>query len=120
MTNHKELVVVVEDEEEARDSLIQILEGEGFRALGFANGAEALGHLKHSEKPCLILLDIRMPIMDGPQFRSALLLDPGLAEIPVVIITALEEAAAAGLSAVEVFTKPVNVDALVSVIRQRC
>jgi CheY-like chemotaxis protein len=120
MAGCEEIVLVVEDEDEARDSLVQILEFEGFRALEFSNGTEALDHLKNSQEPCLIVLDIRMPIMGGPEFRSALLQDPRLAKIPVVVVTALEPSAAAGLSAVRVFRKPVDVDALVNVVRQNC
>jgi two-component system, chemotaxis family, chemotaxis protein CheY len=120
MAGHEEIVLVVEDDEEARDFLVQIFEFEGFKALGFANGTEALAHLQNPEEPCVIVLDIRMPVMDGPQFRSALLRDPRLAKIPVVVVTALEPSAAAGLSALRVFRKPVDVDALVSVVRQNC
>ncbi len=114
-------ILVIEDEEEARSSLIQILELEGFRTLGFAHGAEALDYLRHSEEPpCLIIMDIRMPVMDGPRFRSALLKDSRLAKIPVIIVTALEPAIAHGLSALRIFRKPVDVDALVWVIRRNC
>jgi CheY-like chemotaxis protein len=113
-------VLVVEDEEEARASLVQILEFEGFRVLGFSNGAEALDYLTQSGQPCLIVMDIRMPVMDGRQLRSALLQDPRFAKIPVIVVTALEPSAAAGLSALRVFRKPLDIDALVSVVRQNC
>jgi CheY-like chemotaxis protein len=113
-------VLVVEDEEEARTSLVEILEFEGFRVLGFSNGAEALRYLEQAEQPCLILMDIRMPVMDGPQLRSALLRDQRLAKIPVVVVTALEPSVAAGLSALRVFTKPLDIDALLSVVRSNC
>jgi CheY-like chemotaxis protein len=115
-----DIVVVVEDEEEARTSLVQILEFEGFRVLGFSNGAEALEYLERSEQPCLIVMDIRMPVMDGPQLRSALLRDQRLAKIPVVVVTAMEPSAAAGLSALRVFKKPLDVDALLRVVRNNC
>lgn len=115
-----ETVVVVEDEEEARTSLVQILEFEGFRVLGFSNGAETLKYLAQSEEPCVIVMDIRMPVMDGSQLRSALLRDPRLAGIPVVVVTAMEPSDAAGLSPLRVFKKPLDVDALVNVVRQFC
>lgn len=120
MTDAKERVVVVDDEAEARDFLQQILELEGFEVQGFANGAEALDYLNHSAQPCLIILDLRMPVMNGPQLRAALLKDPRLAAIPIVVVTALEPAAAAGLSPVRVFRKPIDVEALVGVVRQHC
>jgi CheY-like chemotaxis protein len=120
MSGAEDTVLVVEDEDEARFSLMQILELEGFRARGFANGAEALDYLAHSEKPCLIIMDIRMPVMDGNQFRAVMLADPRLATIPVVVVTALDPAAAAGLTALRVFRKPVDIEALVGVVRQHC
>jgi CheY-like chemotaxis protein len=120
MATNADTVLVVEDEEEARAFLVQILEFEGFRVLGFANGAEALDHLVRSEEPCLIVMDIRMPVMDGPAFRSALLQDPRLAKVPVIVVTALDPSAAAGLGALRVMRKPVDVDVLVSLIRQNC
>jgi CheY-like chemotaxis protein len=113
-------VLVVEDEEEARDSLIQILELEGFSAVGFSNGAEALEHLAQADQPCMIIMDIRMPVMDGRQLRKALLEDSRFAKIPIVVVTALDPAAAAGLGALRVFRKPVDIDALVGVLRRNC
>jgi CheY-like chemotaxis protein len=116
----KDTVLVVEDEEEARSSLVQLLELEGFRVLGAANGAEALEYLSRSEQPCLIIMDIRMPVMDGKQLRAALLRDSRLSKIPVVIVTAMDPSAAAGLAALRVFRKPVDIDALMGVVRQNC
>jgi CheY-like chemotaxis protein len=120
MATDKDMILVVEDEEEARAVFVQILEFEGFKVVGRSNGAEALDYLAQSEAPCLIVLDIRMPVMDGLQFRSALLRDPRLARIPVVIVTAFDPPVAATFSALRVFRKPVDVDALVGVVRQNC
>lgn len=120
MPAEEDTVLVVEDEDEARNTLMQILEIEGYRVLGFSNGAEALSYLSESKEPCLIVMDIRMPVMGGSEFRSAMLRDPRLAKIPVVVVTALEPTAAAGLCALRVFRKPVDVNALVDVVRQNC
>lgn len=120
MSRENDVILVVEDEEEARTVLTQILEFEGFKVIGFSNGAEAFDYLVKSEEPCLIVLDIRMPVMDGPQLRSALLQDPRLAKIPTVVVTALDPSAAAGLSPVRIFRKPLDVDALLAVVRQHC
>jgi CheY-like chemotaxis protein len=120
MSGHPDTVLIVDDDNVARTDLIQILQLEGFKGVGFANGAEALDYLNKSEEPCLIVLDIRMPVMDGPAFRAALLRDPRLAAIPVVIITAYDPTAASGLSVLRVFRKPLDVAALVRVVRQNC
>jgi len=116
----QDIVMVVEDDEQARNLLSQILEFEGFSVIGFANGAEALAHLEKSEPPCLIILDIRMPVMDGPEFRAALLKVPRLAKIPAVVVTAFDPSAASQLSALRVFKKPVDVDALLGFVRENC
>jgi CheY-like chemotaxis protein len=120
MTSAGDIVMVVEDEEDARAFLVQILELEGYKALGFANGAEALQYLEQSEEPCIIILDLRMPVMDGPAFRVAQQKDPRLANIPVVVVTALDPAAAANLSALRVLRKPVDIEALVDLVRKHC
>ena len=113
-------ILVVEDEEHARSFLTEILNFEGFKALGFANGAEALDYLLTSAAPCLIVLDILMPVMDGRQFRAAMLQQPRFAEIPVVVVTALDSSAAGDLQAISVLRKPLDIGALLSVVRANC
>jgi CheY-like chemotaxis protein len=113
-------IMVVEDEDEARDVLLQILEFEGFLVRGFANGAEALDYLQAGASPCLIVLDVVMPVMDGRKFRAAILENPAWAKIPTIVVTALEPSVARDLSAIKVLRKPVDVDALLSVVRQNC
>ncbi|MGO9602933.1 MAG: response regulator [Candidatus Binataceae bacterium] len=113
-------ILVVEDDEDARTVLVRILELKGFRARGFSNGAEARAYLEKSEAPRLIVLDIRSSVMSGPEFRSALLQDPRLAEIPVVIVTALDPSEVTGLSARRILRKPMKVELLLDVIRQNC
>jgi CheY-like chemotaxis protein len=120
MAPSEDTVLVLEDEEDARAFLTQILQFEGFRVVALSNGAEAVDYLTRSEVPCLILMEIRMPVMDGRQFRAALLQDARLADIPVVIVTALDPSVATGMSALRVFRKPIDVDALLSVVRENC
>jgi CheY-like chemotaxis protein len=120
MSSGQAKIMLVEDDAETRDSLGEILELEGFRVVAFANGAEALDYLTRSPVPRLIIMDLRMPVMDGPQFRSTMLRDPRLARIPVVIATAYEPSAAARLSASKVLRKPVDVNVLLDVARQYC
>jgi CheY-like chemotaxis protein len=113
-------VLVIEDEDQARRFLVEILNFEGFRAVGLSNGVEALDYLHRSAVPCLIVLDILMPVMDGRQFRAAMLQQPHLADVPVIVVTALDVAAARDLNAVGVLRKPLDVDALLNVVRAHC
>ncbi|MGA2408784.1 MAG: response regulator [Candidatus Binataceae bacterium] len=116
----KDTVLVVEDDDQARDFLVEILVFEGFKALGFPNGAEALNYLNAAPPPCLIILDLLMPVMDGSQFRKAILQDTALAAIPVVVVTALDAPAAKDLGAVGILRKPVDLDALLTIVRNHC
>ena len=116
-------VMVVEDDVDIRQALIEILEDHGFGTLGARDGAEALSILSHAtELPCVILLDLMMPVMDGSSFRQAQLQDPRLASIPVVVLSAYRDVDrhAAPIDAVSVLRKPPSVRELVTVLRAHC
>jgi CheY-like chemotaxis protein len=120
MARKDDEVMVLEDERQSRTYLVDLLQLEGFKVVAFSNGAEALNYLAQSAPPCLIIFDIRMPVMDGAQFRAAMLRKRRLANIPVVVVTAFEPPAAANLGALRVFRKPVDVDALLNTVREHC
>lgn len=81
-------VLVVEDDREQREALCAMIELEGFDRAEASNGREALAYLNAFRAPCLILLDIEMPVMNGRDFRAIQLADERFARIPVVIVTA--------------------------------
>jgi CheY-like chemotaxis protein len=82
-------VLVVDDDPDIRDVLGIIVQQEGYEFLSAADGAEALRMLQRmSGCPRLIFLDLRMPVMNGWQFREEQLRDSRLEGIPVVVITA--------------------------------
>lgn len=88
-------VLVVEDDHPIRDALIEILTDTGFSAVGAANGSEAIELLRTLDpRPCLVLLDLMMPVMDGASFRREQVKDPSLAHIPVIVLSAYADAAA--------------------------
>src|SRR6478736_3734273 len=120
MHDRTHTILVVEDEEESRCALMQILELEGFSAVGASNGAEAMDYLRTSSRPCLIVLDLNMPVMNGRQLRAELRQVEELAIIPVVVVSAQESFAAGDLGAVGAFRKPLDVDALVKVVVDNC
>jgi CheY-like chemotaxis protein len=116
------LILVVDDDCDIRDSLIETLEDHGFRATGAANGVEALDVLRKSaERPSLILLDLMMPVMDGPGFREEQLKNPSWADIPVVVISAYSDAEARARSlAAECMRKPLAIRPLIDMVRRHC
>jgi CheY-like chemotaxis protein len=120
MISHEDLIMVVDDEPESRTFLVMLLQLEGFKVVAFPNGAEALHYLANSTPPCLVIFDLWMPVIDGTQFRSAMLQDPRLATIPAVVVTAFEPLATGNLAALRVFRKPLDFDALLSTVRANC
>jgi CheY-like chemotaxis protein len=116
------LILVVDDDRDIRDSLIETLEDHGYRAAGAANGVEALSVLQTSpERPCLILLDLMMPVMDGQEFREEQLKNPMWAEIPVIVISAYADVEAQARSlAAEYMRKPLALRPLFDVVRRHC
>lgn len=82
---------MVEDDREQRETLCAMLDLEGFEQVEAANGREALDYLNEFRAPCLILLDLEMPVMNGWDFRAKQLADERLARIPVIIVTANDD-----------------------------
>jgi CheY-like chemotaxis protein len=105
--SHK--LLVVEDDPDTRYGLLLVLAGAGYEADAVANGQEALDYL-HAvrELPRLILLDLKMPVMDGWQFLRARAGDSAMVGISVLIVTAEPATNPAALGAVGIVVKPVN------------
>jgi CheY-like chemotaxis protein len=113
-------VLVVDDDRDIRDSLIEMLEEHGYPARGAGNGVEALDALR-GEPPCLILLDLMMPVMDGREFREEQVKHPAWADIPVIVISAYGDVEAqAGALALEYLKKPLAMQPLMAAIERRC
>jgi diguanylate cyclase (GGDEF)-like protein len=108
-------ILIVDDVHENLHALMSVLRDD-HAILAATGGEKAIEIARRHPRPDLILLDIRMPGMDGHSVLSALKLDPLTADIPVIFVTALSDAAdeARGLAmgAVDYITKPVNPDLL--------
>jgi CheY-like chemotaxis protein len=114
-------VLVVEDDREQREALCAMLDLEGYGHAEAANGQEALDYLKESRAPCLVLLDLEMPLMNGWEFRVNQLADERLSRIPVVVVTGNDERLGGRLPGVEGFIwKPLNFEKLVTVLDRVC
>ena len=83
-------VLVVEDDEDVREFMELLLATSGYDTMSAGDGVEALEKMRR-RLPCVVLLDLQMPRMDGWQFREQQLQDPRLASVPVVCITAFFE-----------------------------
>src|SRR5437879_1941083 len=86
-------VLVVEDDDSLRDALVDALHDEGYVVVTAVNGKEALEFLGQSpSKPCLVLLDLMMPVMNGWTFLTAVRSDPRFADLRVCIVSAVPSA----------------------------
>jgi CheY-like chemotaxis protein len=115
-------VLVVDDDYAVLDAIKEILDDEGYEVSIAANGLEALKELSRGPRPCVILLDLMMPVMNGWEFREKQLEDKDLAAIPTVIVTAHNkpEVSAAELKAASSIRKPVAPGVLLETIGRYC
>jgi CheY-like chemotaxis protein len=112
-------VLVVEDDRDLREGLTDALELEGYAVVGVEHGEAALRHLRSGARPCVILLDLMMPVMDGWTFRREILGDVSLAQIPVVIMTAAT-APPPPAPGDAFLRKPLEIDSLVDLVQRHC
>jgi CheY-like chemotaxis protein len=113
-------VLVVEDNPDVRETLSTVLEIEGFEVSRASNGQEALQRLKNEPLPRVILTDIMMPVMDGWSFLAQAAMDPVLASIPVIVLSAAENKRAPERVKILAFLpKPMNIDTIIDLI-ERC
>lgn len=116
-------VLIVEDDEDIRADLTAILRVKGFSVSEASNGKEALALLHKGARPCLIVLDLMMPMMNGWELRAAMLADAALAAMPVVVvsgkgrITPDEEQT---LAPAAVLVKPFELAELLDVVARYC
>jgi signal transduction histidine kinase len=110
------LVLIIEDDRAIREPLSVLLRGEGYRVALAENGQEALRKLRTEPSPDIIVLDLRMPVMDGWEFRAIQQQDPVLGLIPVVAISADGSAQAVAMSADAYLRKPLDPSDLLQTI----
>jgi DNA-binding NtrC family response regulator len=115
-------VLIVEDDDDTRDALHELLRAEGFEILTAENGFEAIQRaLSHDDTPCVIVLDDRMPLMNGLEFLNYRERNLRLAKIPVIFVSGdpdtIREVSERGAMT---FRKPFAVDAFIESVREHC
>ena len=115
-------ILVIEDDKDITDAMRDALSYMGYQVLVAGNGQEALDLLQKSEKPCMIFLDLMMPVMDGWEFRKIQQQNPLLKDIPVVVVSADGHAKkkAEMLQVQHALVKPIEFDDLVKVAQTYC
>jgi PAS domain S-box-containing protein len=113
-------VLVVDDDPQVLNLLAKTLEKDGYRVLLARNGVEALA-LAREHRPQAITLDVLMPQMDGWGTLKELKADTELRDIPVIMVTVLNERGMAiPLGAADFMTKPVDRQRLTAILRDHC
>lgn len=108
----------MEDDEDIRAAMAEILESEGFEVAVASNGQEGLEVLGHMGLPCLVLLDLMMPVMNGEDFLRHVREDPVLSPIPVIIVTASGRAPLPGTQGI--LKKPFEIHDLFATVSAHC
>jgi CheY-like chemotaxis protein len=114
----KGVVMVVDDDYEGTDALRFLLESHGYVVWTAGNGREALDRLRSGPRPCVVVLDLFMPVMNGWEFLRERSRDIRIARVPVIVVTGGQ----GGLGTVTepLLRKPLNVLALLDEVDRVC
>jgi CheY-like chemotaxis protein len=120
VTTH--LVLVVDDYDDTRDAIVSMLEAKNFAVVGAASGTIALELLQAGMRPCVVLLDVRMPEIDGWEVWERMKAHAELSETPVVILSAdaADHARARAVGIREFLRKPIAGGDLVAAVDRHC
>ena len=113
-------VLVVDDDFDVRDTISDVLRDAGYLVLSAADGIEALALMRRGPLPDIVVLDLMMPNMNGYEFRAAQRLDPQLAAVPVVVLTADRQVHGRQheLQAAAYLVKPTRIDDLLAAVER--
>lgn len=112
-------VMVVEDDDDTRDLIVEVLRDDGYEVFAAPNGRDALTAVRNlGAPPALILLDLMMPVMNGWQFLDERTRDAALAAVPVVVLSAdPTRQVASSHGVVAVIGKPFDLSRLLRLVR---
>lgn len=122
MAHQHKPILVVEDNDDVRQALSVLLQLEGYSVQTATNGSEGLAKLREGPEPCLVILDLAMPSMDGYDFRRQQLQDERLAHIPTIVCSGDGRVAdkATELGAVAFYKKPIEIDEFLQLVSAHC
>jgi len=120
--DHAHSILVVDDQSESSDAVGMLLEQNGLNVRVAHDGEEALAALQHGLRPCLVVVDLMMPKMDGWEFRQRQLSDPQFATIPVIMMSGYPNAqkAAGTLGVRAILKKPLSASRLLALVNRYC
>jgi len=115
-------ILIVDDHADIRDGMRLMLEAEGYVVHAAGNGREALAVLYAGLRPCVIVMDMAMPLMNGFEFREEQLKHADIADIPFIAYSAVIDVHrnAQHLRAAAYLEKPIEFRHVLSIIREHC
>src|SRR5690348_16518854 len=113
--NKKTRVLIVDDNPDTLALLESILTSHGYEVTGVGSGSAALALLRSGPSPCLILVDLEMPLMSGADFEKELAGDATLKDIPVVVTSASREHLDRQHRSIQKLDKPFDLPALIEI-----
>lgn len=112
-------ILVVEDDQDIREAVSELLELEGYTVASASNGQEGLNVLASLRQPCLVLLDLMMPVLTGYEFLERLRVTGTISLVPVLVLTA-SHVTETPAGAVGLLRKPVEMNHLLSTVARYC
>ena len=114
-------ILIVDDDASVRSLLARYVASDRrLKTIEASNGAEALGLLREHRDVSAIVLDLRMPVMDGWAFRKEQRRDPALSHIPVIVVSGADADRFHELDAAATFEKPVPLATLLGAVQRVC
>jgi len=117
-------VLVVEDDPHVRAVFSRLLSGAGYDVATAENGQEALRRMRADPKPCLVILDLLLPVLDGWSLCEAIRAEPATAALPIIVCSGtppqVQESGSVALNVQEFQPKPVNSAALLAAVARYC
>ena len=110
-------ILVVEDDESVLEAITEFMVTVGYPVNAAHNGEEAIDRARDTH-PSLILLDLSMPVMDGWEFLRRRPAEPSIADVPVIVLSALVSGTIEGADGY--LTKPIDVGRLLSILDRYC
>ncbi|WP_224371469.1 response regulator [Hyalangium versicolor] len=111
-------ILIVEDDEDIRAAMAELLETEGFEVAVASNGQEGLEVLDQIGPPCLVLLDLMMPVMSGEEFLRHIRDNPAMSPVPIIIVTASGRTVLPGTQGI--LKKPFEISELFATVSMHC
>ena len=115
-------ILLVDDNVDVREGMQHMFEAEGYEVRAAVNGREALALLYAGLRPCVIVMDMAMPLMNGFEFREQQLKHADIADIPFIAYSAVIDLqrSAQHLHAAAYLEKPIEFEHVLSIIREHC